>query len=454
MLKNLLAPDEPKDSALADIKEKLITHYKPKPPVIGQRFVFHQRTQNSGESINEFVMELRRLARTCEFGPFLDEALRDRFVCGLNNSTIQKKLLSEKNLTLQRAIDIAMAAEMAVLHSCDHLSSQNEPEVLALQQVCWCCGKQGHSQVVCRFRSRTCFRCGKKGHLQTVCQGELAKQRNKPQEGNKPSSVKYMKEEQTDGDNGKDDFALWTVFGNHKEGYHVHVQINNKQLQMELDTGAAVSVVSEQEWNRLFPTMKLDEYVGCPLRGYSGHKLEVKGQKEVEVQYDKQILKLPLVVIRGEQRPALLGRDWLGHLKLDWKQLHRLQVDPLEQILARYNKIFQKGIGTIVGYQADIRLKEGTKPIFKKCRSVAYALQPTLDAELERLQEEGILEPVQSSPWATPLVVVPKSNGKIRVCGDYKVTVNRCVETKVYPLPTIEDIIICKFSWWSIFYKA
>ena len=101
---------------------------------------------------------------------------------------------------------------------------------------------------------------------------------------------------------------------------------------------------------------------------------------------------------------------------------------------------FQKGLGTIVGYQADIKLKEGTKPIFRKYRPVAYALQSTLEAELKRLQEEGIIEPVQTSSWATPLVVVPKANGKIRVCGDYKVTVNRCVETKIYPLPTIEDI--------------
>lgn len=57
---------------------------------------------------------------------------------------------------------------------------------------------------------------------------------------------------------------------------------------------------------------------------------------------------------------------------------------------------FSKGIGTIMGYQADVKLKEGTKPIFKKCRSVAYALQPTLDAELA--QEEGILEPVHGLP--------------------------------------------------------
>ena len=114
--------------------------------------------------------------------------------------------------------------------------------------------------------------------------------------------------------------------------------------------------------------------------------------------------------------------------------------------------MFQNGVGTIVGYQADIKLKEGTKPIFKKCRSVAYALQPTLEAELKRLLEEGIIEPVQTSAWATPLVVVPKSNGKIRVCGDYKVTINRCVEIKIYPLPTVEDIF-AKLAGCSYFTK-
>ena len=173
VLQNLLAPTSPKDSSLTTIKQKLIQHYKPKPPVIGQRFIFHQRTQKPGEPINQFLMELRRLARTCEFGQFLEEALRDRLVCGLNNSSIQKKLLSEKDLTLQRAVDIAMAAEMAVLQPTEQLTPQNEPEVMAVQQVCKYCGKQGHSQGVCRLRMRVCFRCGKKGHLQTMCQGQM-----------------------------------------------------------------------------------------------------------------------------------------------------------------------------------------------------------------------------------------------------------------------------------------
>ena len=94
---------------------------------------------------------------TCKFGQFLEEALRDHLVCGLNNSSIQKKLLSEKDLTLQWAVDTAMA----VLQPTEQLTQQNEPEVIAVQQVCKCCGKQGHSQGVCRLRMRVCFRCGK-----------------------------------------------------------------------------------------------------------------------------------------------------------------------------------------------------------------------------------------------------------------------------------------------------
>ena len=69
-----------------------------------------------------------------------------------------------------------------------------------------------------------------------------------------------------------------------------------------------------------------------------------------------------------------------------------------------------------------------------------YALQPALEAELYRMHKEGIIEPTNSSEWATPLVIVPKSNGKIRVCEDFKVTINQCVETKCYPIPMVEAI--------------
>ena len=151
-------------------------------------------------------MELRHLARTCDFGQFLEEALRDRLVCGLNSGSIQKKLLSENDLTLQRAIDIATAAEMVVLQPSDQLPRQTEAEVLALQEVCKCCGKQGHSLGVCRFRTRVCYQFGIKGHLRSVCPGEPAKP-NKSLDGKRPQAVKQVAEHQPDQDNN-DDFTL------------------------------------------------------------------------------------------------------------------------------------------------------------------------------------------------------------------------------------------------------
>ena len=75
-------------------------HFEPKPLVIAEHFNFHRCSQQTGESAKDFVAELRRLTIHCEFGNRLDEALRDRFVCGLNNETIQKRLKTEKEFDI------------------------------------------------------------------------------------------------------------------------------------------------------------------------------------------------------------------------------------------------------------------------------------------------------------------------------------------------------------------
>ena len=92
-------------------------HYKPTPLIIAEHFAFHKRDQLPEEKVNDFLIELTRLARSCDFGDFLEQALRDRLVCGLANTSVQKCLLTEKNLTLERAASLATAIEMAVLET-------------------------------------------------------------------------------------------------------------------------------------------------------------------------------------------------------------------------------------------------------------------------------------------------------------------------------------------------
>ena len=448
VLKSLTAPTLPAQCEYARIKEVLIQHYKPTPLTIAERFAFHKREQLPEEKINDFVIELRKLAQSCDFGDFLEQALRDRFVCGLTNTNMQKRLLTEKNLTLERAISLATAMEMAVLEpqgsKKPNYKEEEEVNRVGTQRYmgyCFCCGKKGHLVSQCRFRTYRCHKCSKVGHLQAVCPGdkttqEANKKVEKQQESKKSRSIQQLQSSDTLYEN-----HIWVVTGGHKEGYRVQVLINGKPVKMELDTGATVSVMSEKEWNELFQgTDELKPYTGNPLRGYSGQQLNVVGQSTVQVLYEQQLAELPLVVVAGTKGPALLGRNWLAVIKLNWSELHRIQSDKLREILEKHAALFEKKIGTIQGYKADIRLKPEAKPIFKKSRPIAYALQAALTQEIEYLQQEGILEPVEASEWATPLVVVPKANGRLRVCGDYKVTINQCVEKKVYPLPTTEDL--------------
>jgi len=92
------------------------------------------------------------------------------------------------------------------------------------------------------------------------------------------------------------------------------------------------------------------------------------------------------------------------------------------------------------------------KPVFQKARPVPYALRPAVEKELKKMEDEGIIEPVEVSNWATPIVCVPKTDGSVRVCGAYKGTVNPAIQMEQFPIPTLEEIR-GKVSTWKKFTK-
>lgn len=94
VLKDLLSPETPSSKKLVDLYKVLKKHYEPKRLVIAERFRFHRRSQAKDETTVQYMAELRKLAKSCAFKAFLDEALRDQFVCGLRNPTIQNVIRS------------------------------------------------------------------------------------------------------------------------------------------------------------------------------------------------------------------------------------------------------------------------------------------------------------------------------------------------------------------------
>ena len=160
-LRNLLAPANPRDSSWDEIVATLKAHFEPKPLTISERFVFNKRQQKTDESVADYVAALRKLSIHCQFGDFLDDALRDRFVCGLKSEGMQKKLLIEAELTFKRAIEIAQSMESAAskakeLQSHSPAAAQGQGQAVhTVQHSCHRCGKQNHTADKCLVQVQT-----------------------------------------------------------------------------------------------------------------------------------------------------------------------------------------------------------------------------------------------------------------------------------------------------------
>ena len=140
--------------------------------------------------------------------------------------------------------------------------------------------------------------------------------------------------------------------------------------------------------------------------------------------------------------PSLLGRNWLERLRLDWGEVRKLHAssDTLKSLLAKHVDLFRDKLGTMKGVTAKFHVSAGAKPRFYRPRSIPYALRSRVDQALEKLVAEGVVEAVKVSEWAAPIVSVMKSDGSIRVCGDYKLTRNQVALVDTYPLPLVQDI--------------
>ena len=176
------------------------------------------------------------------------------------------------------------------------------------------------------------------------------------------------------------------------------------------------------------------------LKTYTAEQIEVVGEMEVSVVYEKQSYTLPLLVVKGGG-PNLCGRNWLSQIKLNWAQIKEVRaVNDLKTLLSKHPKLFAESLGTTKNFTAKLELKGDATPKFFHPRPVPYAMKEKIEAELERLQKAGVIRRVSTSQWATPIVAVPKPDGSLRICGEYKVTLNPALMVDKHSLPTPESL--------------
>ena len=340
---------------------------------------------SKGESVSTFAAKLKHLASTCNFGTHLTEALRDRLVCGLRNKEIQKKLLTEEH-NFDEALKKALGAEAAKKDVAafsqedttpvNKLDSDGRPPFRPRRprrppgkgrgkkplnqnqnnstSECLSCGKTGHPRSQCKYRNYTCHNCGRSGHITDACKSK----------SQKIDTVEEPEASQLDPPS--DPFSL-SVFSINAEnnGIEVPVELNGIHLLMELDTGAGVSIISQETYNRHFKETPL-EFCDTRLHTCTGHPVQVSGQFLVQLKYQNQNVAVPLLVVKGSG-PSLFGRNWLSRLKLDWKKICSIRVsDPgltpdvksqLHNTVQCHSNVFKPGLGTIKGITAKLEMK-------------------------------------------------------------------------------------------------
>ncbi|XP_056098696.1 uncharacterized protein K02A2.6-like [Rhinichthys klamathensis goyatoka] len=479
LMRNLLSPNKPGEKSYKDLTDLLQSHYNPKPSEIVQRFKFNSRTRAVNETVMEYVAVLRELAQHCNYGDKLKEMLRDRLVCGIADDRMQRRLLAEPELTFEKALKVALAIETAnrdvrdlQLKIVEGVGSNVSNQLLvhnvesnpshkwqgkATPLTCYRCGGE-HMARDCRFVNEKCHGCGKKGHLKRVCKSSpLADQwlkgegRGKHKQSgrfrnDKNQLAHHISESVENVTSDEDVFTMYNLTEpklTKIDPITAQLNINENIVEFEVDTGCSVTILSKAAYDKLWTAGDTQELHDCSmtLKTYTGEKVPILGVARVTVRFQDQVKQLPVVVVTGPG-PNLLGRAWIKELGINCVSINKMEQQELtlQYVLRKNEDVFKEELGTWRGPPAKIYITEGVSPKFYKPRPVPYAMRKKVEVELERLTKQGVIEPVKFSEWAAPIVPVLKADNSVRICGDYKLTVNQVSKLEQYPIPKLEDL--------------
>ena len=287
-IRNYFYPDDINTKSFTAVKEAFQTLYRPALTIFAARMEFGAAVRLDGESFTQFANRLRNLSRSCDYGNSLDEQLRDRLAAGARHSKLQLELrqqwpdgkkdpttkvsfqdVFDLALTMERAENEVQSGEVALAvqkpnrwESTNGLQKRYQGQRAhgrdSRMDECSRCGRGAHQKgEKCPAKEADCRKCGKTGHFQAKCL-----QRNK----HSRKSVRRVEDDENLDQDVRDSLENVRSVKDPSRAT-IQVNINGQPIEMEFDTGASQSIISEQLWTEL-GNPKLS--VASPLTAYGG----------------------------------------------------------------------------------------------------------------------------------------------------------------------------------------
>ena len=314
------------------------------------------------------------------------------------------------------------------------------------KNACYRCGFTGHyaKDKSCPAIGKTCNVCGKSDHFGSMCRTK-----------NKNGRKKFVR--QVEGENhseSESDENYVFVMNENLKNEMIHVVVGGVNVMGVVDSGASCNVIDVGTWEKM--KQKHVKTITCTTQHNKkvftyGSKtpLPIKGIFTATIQLPNQKDSFEAEFLVTERKGVpLLGRETSMKLNVlhigipnansNAYSISQSEIKPEEK--PEFGKLYT-GLGKLNDRQVKIHVKPDAKGVIQNPRRIPFSLRKKVEDKIAELENLDIIEPVTGpTKFQSPIVVVPKPSGDIRICVDMR-QANQSVERERFPMPTVEEVL-------------